>query len=156
MKIFCDTNIVLEFLQQRTQAQAVEDVLSFASSRHDDLCISIGSFYTLTYLVEGYLKRDQHLAGEDKLRELREILNGILDSFSLVDAISDSIKRGVADLDFSDLEDSYQAHIAEDYGCDVLLTINKKHFERFAQNASLSVLTPIEFLNVYVKGEKTR
>ena len=30
MKIFCDTNILLEFIQQRKLVQQVEQVLSFA------------------------------------------------------------------------------------------------------------------------------
>lgn len=147
MKIFCDTNIIMEYLQQRSQASLVGEILSFSSSRGDELFISSGSFYTITYLVEGYLKRDKQLQGSEKLRELREILNSVLDSFQIADSMTSSMKDGVNDEEFSDLEDSYQAHIAEDACCDVLLTINKRHFENFAKSSSVVVYAPTDFID---------
>ena len=57
--------------------------------------------------------------------------------------------RGVNDKNFSDLEDSYQAQISEANSCDVLLTINKKHFEKFSMSSSVLVMTPKEFLEAY-------
>ncbi len=45
MTIFCDTNIVMEFLQQRKYAAQVGQILSKASKRGDTLFISYGSFY---------------------------------------------------------------------------------------------------------------
>ncbi len=62
MKIFCDTNIVLEFLQQRTFAEQVKTILINALKNGDELFISFGSFYTITYLTERYLKNDQSLS----------------------------------------------------------------------------------------------
>lgn len=150
MKIFCDTNIIIEFLQERQQAPLVRRILMYAASSRAELCISFGSFYTITYLVEGYLKKDKRLQGESKLIELREILNGILDSFQLIGANDRCFKKGVNDLHFSDLEDSYQAHIAEEFGCDVLLTINRKHFEQFANSSTMPVLTPQDFIDAYL------
>lgn len=57
---------------------------------------------------------------------------------------------GVNDAFFDDLEDSYQAHVAERMGCDVLLTINDKHFSRYAANAPLAVVTPVFFIDKYL------
>ena len=127
----------------------VEDVLLYATSSHDELCISCGSFYTITYLIEGYLKKDKQLQGQRKIKELREILNGILDSFHIIGSSDGAMRRGVNDKKFSDLEDSYQAQISEANSCDVLLTINKKHFEKFSMSSSVLVMTPKEFLEAY-------
>ena len=60
MIIFCDTNIVLEYLQQRQYASQVEQILHNALQNGDQLFISIGSFYTITYLTERYLKVSGH------------------------------------------------------------------------------------------------
>ena len=150
MIIFCDTNIIMEFLQQRNFSVEVSQILTYAVAAHDDLYISFGSFYTITYLTEKYLKADQSLSKKERTDRLREILNGILTTFKFADQFASSIKDGVIDYDFIDLEDSYQAHIAEDCGCDVLLTINKQHFLGFAQNSHINVLTPVEYIDKYL------
>ncbi len=150
MNIFCDTNIVMEFLQQRTYASQVEQILNKASRDGDTLFISVGSFYTITYLIERYLKAEVTLSKEDRVERLRYILNGVLKMFKLGGANISTITNGVNDRLFSDLEDSYQAHIAEDLGCDVLLTIDEHHFSRYAVNSPVKVMTPESFLRSYL------
>jgi predicted nucleic-acid-binding protein len=148
MIIFCDTNIVLEYLQQRQYASQVEQILHNALQNGDQLFISIGSFYTITYLTERYLKAEQTLTKEDRLSRLRFILNGVLGTFNLADTLAHSISDGVNDLLFDDLEDSYQAHVSCDLGSDILLTINEKHFDRF--NGSVKVFTPSSYIETYL------
>ena len=150
MTIFCDTNIVMEFLQQRTYAPQVGQILSNAIQKGDDLFISFGSFYTITSLTERYLKTDQSLSKDDRIARLRFILNGVLGTFKLADQYAGSISDGVNDLLFDDLEDSYQAHIAKDMGCDILLTINDRHFVHFADNSTIKVYTPQAFVEEYL------
>ena len=150
MTIFCDTNIIMEFLQQRKFSAEVSRILATAISEDDDLFISFGSFYTITYLTGKYLKADLSLSKKERTDRLREILNGIMTTFKFADQFASSIKDGVRDKAFFDLEDSYQAHVAEDCGCDVLLTINKQHFNEFAQGSHIKVLTPIEFIDQYL------
>lgn len=149
MIIFCDTNIVMEYLQQRKYAMQVGSIISHALQKGDILCISIGSFYTITYLIERYLKADMSLSKEDRIIQLRFILNGVLGTFKLLGQNDTCIGDGVNDMNFDDLEDSYQAHIAECSGCDVLLTINDKHFERF--QSSVKVKTPLSFADMYTE-----
>ena len=149
MNIFCDTNIILEFLEKRKFSEQVRQILVHSTSQKDSLFISFGSFYTITYLVERYLKENEHLGKKERIAQLRYILNGVLDTFKLAGQKSDSIIAAVNDCFFDDLEDSYQAHIAEDMGCDVLLTINDRHFAKFASASTIEVLTPIEFVAKY-------
>ena len=151
MIIFCDTNIVMEYLQQRKYASKVGQILSRASLNGDNLFISIGSFYTITYLTERYLKTDKLLTKEQRIARLRFILNGVLGTFKLADQFTDTIRDGVNDSTFDDLEDSYQAHVASDMGCDVFLTINEKHFIQFNENAQTEVMTPSSFIETYMK-----
>ena len=149
MTIFCDTNIIMEFLQQRRYSAEVSRILTNALQTDDKLLISVGSFYTITYLTEKYLKADLSLSKKERIDRLREILKSILTSFKFADLSTSSIKDGVNDQAFSDLEDSYQAHVAEDCGCEVLLTINKQHFKYFANSSHIKVLTPVEFIDQY-------
>jgi predicted nucleic acid-binding protein len=151
MIIFCDTNIVMEYLQQRTFAPQIERVLTNATQKGDHLFISSGSFYTITYLTERYLKTDTSLTKEVRISQLRYILNGVLGTFKLADQFEGCFGAGVNDLHFNDLEDSYQAHIAEDMGCDVLLTINSRHFSRFADSSTIKIMTPQAFVETYLQ-----
>jgi len=150
MTIFCDTNIIMEFLQQRKYSEEVSRILTNATQAYDELFISVGSFYTITYLSEKYLKTDEALTKKERVDRLREILNSILTTFKFADLNTSSVKDGVNDHAFSDLEDSYQAHVAEDCGCEVLLTINKQHFVDFAKSSQIKVLTPVEFIDQYL------
>lgn len=149
MTIFCDTNIVMEYLQQRQFASQVEQILNKALQNGDQLFLSVGSFYTITYLTERYLKTDQSLTKEIRVSRLRYILNGVLGIFTLTDQFEQSISDGINDLLFDDLEDSYQAHVACDSGCDILLTINEKHFSGFNGLHSIKVMTPMSFIETY-------
>ena len=150
MNIFCDTNIIMEILQQRKFAAEVNLILTDAIGKGYGLFISLGSFYTVTYLVERYLKEDKTLSKEERLSRLRYILNGVLDTFKLAGQLPDSIIEGVNDERFDDLEDSYQAHAAEEMGCGVLLTVNEKHFARFNAFSSVQVLTPQQYLEQHI------
>lgn len=152
MTIFCDTNILLEYLQQRQYVAEVKKILSSAIKNNDNLFISVGSFYTITYLTEKYLKCDQSLTKNDRISRLRYILNGILGTFKLCNLSGNSLSAGVNDPLFDDLEDSYQAHAAEDMNCDVFLTINDRHFIRFAEKSSVKVMTPVAFIDAYFQG----
>ncbi|MCR5151644.1 MAG: hypothetical protein K6A98_00640 [Prevotella sp.] len=112
--------------------------------------LSFGSFYTITYLTEIYLKEDKALDKTGRIARLRYILNGVLGTFKLAEQHTQSMCDGVNDSLFDDLEDSYQAHVAEEIGCDVLLTINEKHFLRYAADSSLKVLNPLAFIENYL------
>ena len=149
MNIFCDTNIVLEYLQQRRYFAEVGQIITDALQQGDGLFISMGSFYTITYLTEKYLKNDQSLSSDDRIKKLRYILCGVLGTFKLCNQSSKSISEGVNDIFFNDLEDSYQAHTAEESGCDVLLTINDHHFSQYAAHSTLLVMTPLSFIQAY-------
>ena len=91
MIIFCDTNIVLEYLQQRRYFAEVGQIITSALQQGDRLFISTGSFYTITYLTEKYLKNDSTLTPDVRINKLRYILNGILGTFMLCNQVS--IKR---------------------------------------------------------------
>lgn len=152
MKIFCDTNILLEYIQQRKLVQEVEQVLSYAEKNNHLLYISYGSFYTVTYLVERYLK-DEKLDKEARIEKLRMIMNGVLDLFQFAVPSPIAMADGVNDQLFNDLEDSYQAHSAIEEGCDMILTIDVKHFGKISESGVIEVVDPQTFIEKYGQME---
>lgn len=145
MKIFCDTNILIEYLCKRTYADVIEDILS-KDRKNTQLFISVGCFYTITFIIEKYLRQVAHLSPEERMAQLREILLGVLSDFNVVSHTSFMLKLGVEDVHYKDLEDSYQNQAAINSNCDVLLTINKKDFTEIG---GIEVLTPLEFVAKY-------
>ena len=149
MKIFCDTNVLMEYIQQRRLVQEVEKVLKFAEQNGHQLYISFGSFYTITYLVERYLKME-NLDKNSRIEKLRMILNGVLDLFQFALPSPIAMEKGVNDQLFSDLEDSYQAHSALEQGCDMILTIDLKHFCKLIDCGTIEVVDPQLFIEKYL------
>lgn len=123
MKIFVDTNIIMELLENRSQADVIDEILIVAEENGWQKYISIGSFYTLTYLVERLLRRSK-ISNPELVERQREILNDILASFYVVPLTASLLRQGVNDSRFLDLEDSYQYRTAVLADCDCILTIN--------------------------------
>ena len=137
MKVFFDTNVLLDVLQQR--AGFVVD-----SSKTLSLCaagIHQGTFSALSacnmvYILHGYFSRDWIMAEILKLSTILELL----------DTRAAEVKAALASGD-SDFEDAVQRICAEDNGADVIVTRDKDGFV----NATIPVMTPAEFLLKFSK-----
>ena len=64
--------------------------------------------------------------------------------------------KAINDIRFSDLEDSYQHQTALTAGCNILLTLNIRDFKQIADNSTISILTPAEFIDKYCKNISNR
>lgn len=147
MRIFCDTNIVTEIIESRQFAPQIIQILRMTSG-WNEFYVSAGSFYTITYLAERFLKK-RGFHNPVRIQETRKALKGLLRYFRI--AINDAftIEEGLNDLAFTDLEDSYQYQAALACHAEVLLTINVKDF-RNAEQRPLQVMTPAEFVERYL------
>lgn len=144
MKIFCDTNIITEFLEKRLQYEAVARILTLPQES-DTLFVSEGGFYTITFLVDKQLRRMQ-IFNPERLEKERKILLRILSTFQIATASRDGLMKGVMDEDFKDLEDSYQLQAALNSKAEYLLTINIKDFKD-ANPENIKIMTPQEFVD---------
>lgn len=147
MKIFLDTNILLEYFCNRTQAKVVEEILQYIENKKIGGYISVGSFYTLIYLIDTNLKKNKYFNPE-RLMLLREILEGILSQIQII-SITDLLPA-VLDEQFSDLEDSCQYHTALSANCDFLITLNERDFKNVT-SSDICIVTPERFLTEYFK-----
>lgn len=147
MKVFYDTNIILEFLLKRKEGDKVRDILLWSHENHVEKFLSSGSFYTLTYLIEKYLKNQGTQDAQNRRHELTCILSRLLREYTIIGETDWG--KAINDVRFSDLEDSYQYQTALNAGCNVLLTLNIRDFKQIT-DSSISIMTPDEFVNKYI------
>ncbi len=145
MRLFFDTCTIIDFLCGRQNANLVDKILKAAEENGWECYISVGSFYTLTYLIELHLKRNGYSDKEQRIERLREMLINILSTFSIADIFSDDLIDSVNNYDFTDLEDSYQYKAAMKAECNYLITINISDFKG-TDTTSMKIVTPADFL----------
>lgn len=54
MRIFVDTNIVSELLEERSQVDYIDQIFEKAEQKGWTRVLSVGSFYTITFLTERF------------------------------------------------------------------------------------------------------
>ncbi len=148
MKVFLDTNIIVEYLEQRREFEAVGRIFSAIEDNKIKAVVSVGCVYTLVYLIRMELKR-KYVHRPEQTELLRSTLKTILSLVTVVGVSHKHILEGVNDLSFEDLEDSFQYQSALQAKCDTLITINLRDY-RLADLSTIEILSPTEFVNRYL------
>ena len=144
MKLFFDTCTVIDYLCNRQNGDRIEQILIKAEKEKGEGFISVGSFYTLTYLIELNLKRQGYPDKQERIEELRNILDKILSIFSIAEINSIDLHACIKNYSFTDLEDCYQYRAALNAKCDYLITANIRDFKD-ADNTHIKIIEPSEF-----------
>ena len=147
MKVFLDTNIFLEYFEQRREYQAVDKLLSAVEDGKLKAVVSVGCVYTLAYLVRVELKRQGIHRPEQTLR-LRSTLNTVMSMVTVVGLSHKRLSLGINDLAFDDVEDSFQYQCAIQNKCDAFVTINLRDYSN-ADTAKMEILSPTEFVDKF-------
>ena len=148
MKVFLDTNIFLEYFEQRRECQAVDKLLTAVEDGKMKAVISAGCVYTLAYLIRMELKH-QGIHRPEQTNKLRAMLNIVLSMTTVAGVSHKRIVNGTNDIAFDDVEDSYQYQCALQNKCDVLVTINLKDY-RCADTSTMETLLPDAFVSKYL------
>lgn len=148
MRIFVDTNIVVELLENRKEADNIDRIFEAIETQHWEKYLSVGSFYTLTFLIERIIRR-QGIGNPMCVEKLRGILHQLLDSFKIIELDKNDLRSGVNNKAFTDIEDSYQYMAALSSKSDILLTINTPDF-RYADQSKIAIVSPKEFIEYYL------
>lgn len=140
MKLFVDTNVILDWVLAREHAFGVEAkrMIQQAEQGKLNLYMSGDSVYTLAYVLE-----KSGLKGE-------ELKNTLLRILKLIPVISDStqIYENACLSTSKDLEDAFQYQLAlSNPKLNFFITGNTKDFLPFVSEI-LPVLNPKEFLNL--------
>lgn len=132
MKLFLDTNVILDFLGERDPFyKSAAKIATLADTRKLKIVVSALSFGTISYLLTKYYGID---LTRDKLRKFK-VLCDICELDELI------IEKGL-NSDFSDFEDSLQYYSALRSECVIIITRNAKDFKKSA----IPIMTPDEFL----------
>ena len=148
MKVFLDTNIFLEYFEQRREYKAVDKLLSAVEDGKVKAIVSVGCVYTLAYLIRMELKR-QGIHRPEQTTRLRSLLNIVLSMAAVAGVSHKNIVSGTNDLAFDDVEDSFQYQCALQNKCDALITINLKDYSN-ADTAKVEILSPTEFVEKFL------
>jgi predicted nucleic acid-binding protein len=145
MRIFLDTNVILENFLAREDFKTAHNLFRAMQGQNHELFMSVGSFYTMIFLVDKYLRKVVGLIGDERVKMLRQMMSNILQTVSVAEHDNESLLRGIKNDSFKDVEDGCQYELAMKAGCTLLLTFNSHDFPS-DDIGSVKVLTPGEFL----------
>ena len=135
MKVFLDTNILLDVLTHRKPFyEAAAQIWSFAERGEVEGHISAISFNNIYYIVR---KLEGRGKAEKALRLLRDIFQSVAPDTQI---LNQSIDSGL-----DDFEDAIQFFSAVHATAEYILTRNPNHFPK----SGPPVLTPKEFLAIW-------
>ena len=136
MKIFLDTNVLIDFLAKREPHFNNAGLLvSYCSVVHYDILVSALSFATASYILGAHHKlTDSEIVG---------IFDRFIEQAKITSVDSQTVRESLR-LGFSDFEDAMQFHSALTAHADAIITRNKDDFKK----SSILVYSPAEFLEV--------
>ncbi len=153
MKVFLDTNVVMEVLGHRKQMKDSRRILEAAFQGGIDAFMSAGGVYTISYLL-GIELKNKNIHEPYKTAKVRELLTDLLKNYiTVIDISHNEMVNALGSKTFRDIEDSYQYYCAIENGCDVLITINIKHFKG-EHDETIPVYSPSEFVKQYIEVEE--
>lgn len=147
MKVFLDTNIIIEYLIQRERTNLVKQVVNRLVEGDHALYMSVGGFYTLLYVIDKHLNKELGIEKKTRVAFLRNMAQELLKEYHIAEHDNESLMRSINDLRFDDLEDSCQLQVAVSSGCQYLLTFNSKDYP--TSGNQIEVMTPQQFLDNY-------
>ncbi len=138
MKVLLDTNIVLDYILERSQF--IDDARKMMQLSYDDKIkayVSASSVTDIYYIVR-------------KLKSKNEALDFLIELLSFVNVagVNKTVIIHAIKSNFSDFEDAVQNFSAVNSDIDVFVTRNTKDFK----NSQLKILEPIQFIE-YMRNE---
>lgn len=131
MKVFLDTNILLDFGLNRRDADFAGNILELGHEGLIDLYASYLSYANMGYILRGHPNAERY----ELVRMMRSPVKVLpCDAYQLDAGLSAEVK---------DFEDMLQYQCAKAAGCDIIVTNNKRDFHEFCD---LPFYTAEEFL----------
>jgi predicted nucleic acid-binding protein len=132
-RLYLDTNVILDYLQKRPNADFIQTILFMAHKNRVSLFTSVLNFATIFYIE----KRRGHTT--KKILDRFRLINKVI---SPVDQTAKSYKSAL-NSNFSDFEDALQYFAALESESTFIITGNKKDFKQ----SEIPVLTSKEYIN---------
>ena len=137
-RIFLDTNILIDYIDNRAGADDAEQIFACGFSGEVLLYASSLTFANMAYIIKGRTQEEKY----DALRQMAGIVEILpLGKQEVVSAISQPVK---------DFEDMLQYQCAKAAGCDYIVTNDRRHYE-FSDIPHFSSATFVEQLEELIK-----
>ncbi len=136
MKVFLDTNVILDFLMKREPFfDDAKTIMALGYNKCYDLYISSLSFSNIAYIARKKFHGENLYKIFEGIREISEVTT--IDGRAIDSAIQ---------LRDDDFEDALQYLSAKNNGIDCIVTRNIKDFSF----SDIEILTPKDFLSKYI------
>ncbi len=139
MRIFIDTNVLIDLLCEREGYEQAGHILALSDNPQCALYTSVLSIANLAYILRKALKG----------KALYQSLNKLSNRLNISPMTQESFERALL-LEASDFEDALQYYSALQADCEVIVTRNKKDF-KFSE---IAVCSPDEFLTQFLPFSK--
>ncbi len=133
MKVFLDTNILLDVLVERDNKEFTENattILGLGSNRVLDLYMSVLSVTTIAYVLRNMTTVKK-----------KGIIKDLVSIVKVLPSLPEHVEN-MLECQMNDIEDAMQVQSATEGQCDVIVTRNTTDF----RDAGLPVISPEEFL----------
>ena len=133
MKVFLDTNILLDVLVERDNKEFTENattILGRGSNRVLDLYMSVLSVTTIAYVLRNMTTVKK-----------KGIIKDLVSIVKVLPSLPEHVEN-MLECQMNDIEDAMQVQSATEGQCDVIVTRNTTDF----RDAGLPVISPEEFL----------
>jgi len=137
MKIFFDTNVLLDLLLKRPGYQNAQKILEYASADE----------WSRVYLSYLSVADAAYVLRKISIQDLYKHIRQIVKIFNVLPC-NDIQIIAAEKVNSPDYEDSLQIACAEQARCNVIITGNKSHF---ASVSSIPVTTPEEFVSMFAE-----
>ena len=138
MRVFLDTNILLDNLVDRGDERLTQNANLILQLGHDgviELYMSILSIPTIAYVLK-------NMTASAK----KNIIRGLCSCVSVLPSLSEHV-QDMLDGPVGDIEDALQVCSSKEGQCDLIVTRNMSDF----RDADIPVMSPEEFLNRIIK-----
>ena len=140
MKVFIDTNVFLDYIQQRPEGWKEAEVIFFLAIHGDiELLVTDLSIANMRYVTRKDIALEQFYA----------VMKGLRPYYHIVPLGSTVVDKAYQ-IETKDFEDAMQYYAAEQAGADCVVTRNLKDFD-FA--FTVEILDPRDFLFKYFPEE---
>ncbi|MBQ8065083.1 MAG: PIN domain-containing protein [Prevotella sp.] len=140
MKVFLDTNILLDYGQVREEFLYAKAILELGEQKEIELYASYLSYANMGYILRHYPKEDMWL-----------LINDMRKGIHVLSTDSTQLDNALRHTPVKDYEDLLQYLCATEGGCEMIVTNNKRDFLEFSK---IPIYTSKEFLYHYFKSKE--
>lgn len=137
MKVFLDTNIIIDFYDEREEYfHPAALIIELAHQKKIQIAVSAITFVNAFYILRKSYEQEELYHAMKKLAAL-----------CIISPVDMGIIENSLALQSKDFEDAVQYQSAQSIEADVIITRNKKDYKTF----QITTQTPIEFLDSFFK-----